>query len=95
MANKKNKIHKTDLHTMWIGGETLLEPPMVAPLTPTTLSSLHHDKKGSSSSLDYETVEVSCINLFQCATLGTVTRAAYHDCDYIFITPVVDLLLFT
>jgi hypothetical protein len=63
-AVEKHKIHETDMKSTGIGEETLPEPLPVAPSPPSISSPTSTWWIGSSSSLNYGIVEVTCINLF-------------------------------
>jgi hypothetical protein len=62
-AADTHKKHETYLHSTRIGGKMLLKPSLVAPSTPLTPSPSSPWWIGSSLSLDYEIVEVTCLNL--------------------------------
>jgi hypothetical protein len=92
-AAEKHIIHNTGLKTSRIGVETLPETLSVALSPPSTPYRSPSWWRDSSLSLNYGIAEVTCINLFYCASLIRVTWAAYYDCDNICIIPMVDLLL--
>jgi hypothetical protein len=58
---KKQRIHNTDLKTARIGGDMLPKPLPVDPSPPSTSSPSSSWWSGSSSSLNYGIVEVTCI----------------------------------
>jgi hypothetical protein len=62
-AAEKHEIHNSDLKTTRIVWEMLPELLLVAPSTPSTPSPSKTWWRGSSLSLDYGIVEVTCINL--------------------------------
>jgi hypothetical protein len=91
-GQRRNKIHNTDLQTARIRGEMLPEPFLVAPSTPSTLSSSASWWRRSSSPPELWYCGSNLYQTLACASMIWVTWPAYHDCDHIYIISMVDLL---
>jgi hypothetical protein len=90
---RNTKIHQTDLQIVRIRGEVLSEPLPVAHSNPSTPSPSTTWWRGSSSHHGLWDCGSNLYQTLSRASLIRVTWVAYHDCDHICITPMVDLML--